>query len=315
MSVSLELARAAATVLYRHDRARWADPEATRERMRQAGETGGSPRPARVPWSLRSVARVGEQAVRGRRVLTFTPRSPGATATVLYLHGGAYIGSAISAHWAIVEQLIRRSGATVVVPLYGLAPRHTVDDAIPLLLQLADALGRDPRRPLVVAGDSAGAALAVALAFEAGRVGAPVPDRLLLVSPWLDVELAGIERTGLPALDPMVAAPGFRVTGDAWRAGRAARDPLVSPASAPADLLATLPPTRIVQGGREMLLPSVRRFARRSRDAGADVGLRVYPGGFHDFVGATFLPESRDALRWFAAEIVASVRERERTGR
>jgi epsilon-lactone hydrolase len=306
MSASMRAARAAATVLYREDRARWADPEATRERVRRSAEKGAAPRPARIPWTLRSVARVSEQAVAGRRVVTLTPRQGSRPTTLVYLHGGAYVGEIVGPHWAVVERLIRSSGCTVVVPLYGLAPRHDVDDAIPLLLQVTDALGREPGRRLVLGGDSAGGGLAVAVALEAARIGSPAADRLLLVSPWLDVELAGIEATGLDRLDPMIAAPGLRVAGEAWRGSRGADDPLVSPARASAERLATLPPTRIVQGGREILLPSVRRFARRARAAGADVALRVYPDGFHDFVGATFLPESRDALSWFADALTAS---------
>ena len=299
----MRAARAAASLVYRRDHARWADPEATRERIRRYGEKGGAPRPARIPWSLRSWAHVSEQAVAGRPVITLTPRLHRSPVTLVYLHGGAYINEMLSAHWAIVERLLRQSGATVIVPLYGLAPRFTVDDAIPLLLQLTEAVRRDSDDALVLGGDSAGASLAVAVTLEAQRIGAPAADRLLLASPWLDIELPGVERTGLEELDPMISAPGLRVAGLAWSAGRPVDDPLVSPTRASLERLAALPPTRIVQGGHEVLLPSVRGFARRARAAGADVTLRVYADGFHDFVGATFLPESRNALSWFADEL------------
>jgi acetyl esterase/lipase len=36
-------------------------------------------------------------------------------------------------HWRIIATLIRRTGARVTVPLHGLGPKHTADDAYQLL--------------------------------------------------------------------------------------------------------------------------------------------------------------------------------------
>ena len=43
--------------------------------------------------------------------------------------------------------------------------------------------------PLLVAGDSAGGGLAVALTVAASQSGQPLPDGLIVLSPWVDLTL------------------------------------------------------------------------------------------------------------------------------
>ena len=44
---------------------------------------------------------------------------------ILYLHGGAYMGNITEQHWDLIEQLISKTNATIVVPDYPLAPEAT----------------------------------------------------------------------------------------------------------------------------------------------------------------------------------------------
>ena len=67
------------------------------------------------------------------------------------------------------------------------------------------------------------------------------------------------------------------------------------------DHLRGLPPTRVYQGDRDILLPDVELFARKARARGADIRLRVEPGGIHDYVVLVSSPEARAALDSVAA--------------
>src|SRR5207244_1298996 len=105
-----------------------------------------------------------------------------------------------------------------------LAPDATVDDVLPLLLDLLDAHRRaDPTLPTVLMGDSAGGALVLVMAgalrdrtgsgsttANAGVVG------VVGLSPWLDATLDEAEVTDLEPSDPMLAETGLRAAGRWW---------------------------------------------------------------------------------------------------
>jgi len=142
--------------------------------------------------------------------------------------------------------------------------------------------------PLVLCGDSAGGGLAVAQALRGPNVAL-----LLLISPWLDITLADPAAAALEREDIMLGVEGMRLCGQAWAGSTDPRAPHLSPLFAD---LESLPPTHIFQGTRDLLLPDARTFAAKARASGVDVHLHEYPGGFHDFMGAPFLPESPDAF-------------------
>lgn len=84
--------------------------------------------PAAPTKALRRDAHLSRGVVDGAVVWTVTPKrhvDAAPRAQILYVHGSAYIHPMISFHWNRIHQLLKRTGATIVVPLYGLAPDHT----------------------------------------------------------------------------------------------------------------------------------------------------------------------------------------------
>jgi len=235
-------------------------------------------RPAPVPASLRRRYTVDDERMRGRGITTLRPRGAVAPVTIVYLHGGAYVHPLVPAHWWIVDRLLRATGATVIVPRYGLAPESTVDDALALLDEL---VGRIEGR-LLLAGDSAGAGLALAWTQRRRDAGQRMPDALQLFSPWLD---ATMTNPGIAELepDPMLVRTRLLDSARSWARDRALDDPLISPGLGDLD---GLPPTVVHQGGQDLLAPDARR-ARRS------LQVRLYPDGFHDFMAAWWTAEAR----------------------
>ncbi|WP_051720311.1 alpha/beta hydrolase fold domain-containing protein [Streptomyces sp. NRRL F-2799] len=265
------------------------------------------PRPdAPLPANLRRTCAVRTETVDGREVITLTPRR-GATGTeVIYLHGGAYVRPLVAAHWRIVAALIRRTGATVTVPLYGLAPRYTADDAYRFLDMVYRAvLQRAGAHPVFLAGDSCGAGLAVGQAIRCRDEGLRPPAGLILFSPWVDVTMTNPGIARLTAHDPMLAPEGLAAAGRDWAGPRAVTDPLISPLH---DTLADLPPTWIYQGGHDIFLPDAEAFAAKANAAGTPTTLHVWPSAFHVFVGAGWTPEARRALADAAGRIRAAGR-------
>jgi RND superfamily putative drug exporter len=257
------------------------------------------PAAATVPGRLTRLCAVEQTRIGGHTVFTLTPKVGGRGAELIYTHGGAYVNPLVRPHWALLRSLIAASGVTVTVPLYGLAPEHSVEDAIPFLQGVYEQVlvrSRD-RRPYL-GGDSSGGALALIQARRYRTLGLPEPAGLVLVSPWVDVTMTNPAIPELEKRDPTLAAAGMAAAGRLWAGARGGLDPDVSPLFAD---MSGLPDVRIVQGDRDILAADADLLDRRLRDAGVHVETRLYPGAFHVFVGAPTLPESRDALSWLAS--------------
>lgn len=176
--------------------------------------------------------RISEHMLGDLRFHTVVPRSERSTLRILYFHGGAYVNEMVGAHWNIVAGLVRRTGATVDIPHYPLAPKHTWAEAFPLVQRLAmDRPTTSPGNPVAFVGDSAGAGLLLALAQVMKAEGNPLPDSLVLLSPFLDVSVNNPQQLEVARHDRMLAAPGLRWAGRQWAGALPMDDPRVSPST------------------------------------------------------------------------------------
>jgi epsilon-lactone hydrolase len=275
-------------------------------RVKTRGLGALQPRTPPVPTrSMRERFQVTERQVQGRMVYTVAPRDSAATSGhVLYLHGGAYINSFSKQHWSFIGQLVERLGCTVTAPDYGLAPRHTVDDAFTLLLalyrELVDASGASR---LTVMGDSAGGGLGLALAQELRLHGLPQPGHLVLLSPWLDVALENPGIAAVDALDPFLGVPRLREAGRTWAGQRDVRDPRVSPLYGPLEGLA---PITLYMGTHDIFVADARTFREQVRTVGGALDYVEVEGMLHVWM-LLGLPESKSVLQHLVAKLGTSV--------
>ncbi|MFD4724001.1 alpha/beta hydrolase fold domain-containing protein [Streptomyces seoulensis] len=274
-------------------------PEAIQESLAKT-----PPREAPVPRSLRRRCEVKESVVDGFPMTTLTPRRGGTDCRLIYLHGGAYVNGIVAAHWWLIGAIIKKTGATVIVPSYGLAPRYTAADAYPFLERVyADAVADGA--PVYVAGDSAGGALALGMAIYVRDKPLSPPAALFLFSPWLDASISNPDAKALVKKDAMLDIPGLAWCGRQWAGNQNVHDPLVSPIF---DTLKDLPPTFIYQGGHDILLADVKKFAAKAKAAGLPLTVRVEPKGFHVYMGVVFTPESRKVVREVASVMARKCR-------
>lgn len=197
---------------------------------------------------------------------------------VVFIHGGAHAIGMTPPHWRFVTRLAR-AGAVVEAPMPGLVPRHDYRDARRLLSDLWDDIAR-PGRTVVLMGDSAGGGLALTLAQQLRDEGRPLPARLVLISPWVDLGGLACPMDERLSDDPMLTRDAAVLLARAWAAGTDLRDPAVSPLFG---AMQGLPPTDIYQGTRDMLHPQVEALALALRTAGVAVDMSVCPGAVHDY--------------------------------
>ena len=217
-----------------------------------------------------------------------------ANRTILYLHGGGFRLGSLESHRDLMQRLALATQAHVLAIDYRLAPEHrwpaAHDDAFAAWRWLA----RETEGNAVIAGDSAGAGLAVCTMLRARDEGIALPGAALFMSPWTDLAATGASYDTHAALDP-IHQRGMILGMAKGYLGRDhdARDPCVSPLFAD---LAGLPPLCIQCGGRETILDDSRVFADRARAAGVPVDLTVFDGMIHVFQMFGELPQAREAL-------------------
>lgn len=227
-------------------------------------------------------------------------------AAIFYVHGGGYQVGSIRSHRGLMDRLARAAGLPLLAFDYRLAPEHrypaALDDCVAAWRWLL-ARGADPAR-VAFAGDSAGAALALATMLRAKRDGLPLPGAAALLSPWLDLEATGPSLTSRAGLDPMTPREKLLVMARLYL-GREGdpRDPFASPIHGD---FAGLPPTVVHVGDHEAILSDSESFAARAREAGAEVELEVWPEMIHHFQIFPELPEAERSL----TKIGAFLRER-----
>lgn len=265
-------------------------------------------RPAQAPpplW-LHLRHRIEHRRVFGCTVWSLAPAGPARGPQLLYLHGGAYVDGLGASHWRFLARLADDTGSTLLVPEYPLAPAHHAPEVLRLVLTLYRELGAaGTGRGLAVMGASSGAGIALVLAQQLRRRHLPPPARLVLLSPWLDVSMCNPALVAANRRDPLQDLDGLGVAGRLYAGDRAPDDPLVSPIYGS---LAGLPPTTLLVGTHDLLLPDARRFRDLALAAGVDLDYQEYPGMVHEWTLAP-LPEARAARARIAAALRAAVPE------
>jgi acetyl esterase/lipase len=215
---------------------------------------------------------------------------------ILYFHGGVYVIGSAAFSVPLVGDLVRRTGTKSITLDYRLAPEHPYPAAVEDARAAYEGLlgqGMDPGH-IVLAGESAGGGLAVALLLALRDAGVPLPSCAYLMSPYVDLTLAGETLAAKREVDPLLTPDGLRARVPDYVGGADASDPLISPIFGD---LRELPPLLIQVGSHEVLLSDALRLAGRAAISDVPVTLEVTPGVPHVFQAyAGLLDEAGAAL-------------------
>ncbi|WP_223166538.1 alpha/beta hydrolase [Nonomuraea sp. SYSU D8015] len=216
------------------------------------------------------------------------PDATGQLPVVVYLHGCGWVFGNARTHDRVVRELAVRSRVAVVFPEYGLAPEHRYPIALEQCYAVARWVTRhghaydlDGRR-MAVAGDSAGANLATALALLAARRGDVRLSAQVLFCP---VTNAGFDTPsyrrfadGYLRREAMIWFWDQYTTSQVERAQATA-----SPLRAPVAELAGMPPALVVTAEADVLRDEGEAYAAKLRAAGVSVAATRYVGAVHGF--------------------------------
>lgn len=221
---------------------------------------------------------------------------------ILYCHGGGHVGCSSHSHRKLVGHLARAFGAVGYVLDYRRAPESpfpaAIDDVVQGYRWLLDQ-GADATK-VVAMGDSAGGGTCANAVLRISELGLPLPGAMILLSPWLDMEMVGDSMDRNAEVDKAIQREALVAVRAAYLGdGTSPADPRVNPLHAD---LSVLPPTYLQAGGEETLVDDSYRFAERAKAAGVDVSVDVEQGMQHDFqCMAGRAPEADQAIDRLAA--------------
>jgi acetyl esterase/lipase len=255
------------------------------------------PRDAPMPESFRKRFTVEPREMLGHPVVTLHPKSGPAEWHMLYFHGGGFVRPMFKEHWPLVAEMVERCGISVTMPLYPVVPEasYAAQDALADAAYADLAARHDPAR-IILNGDSAGGHMALTLPLRLVAAGGPLPGKLALFAPWLDLGLADPAIAAVEPHDVMLKIGTLRACGALVAEGRAMDDPAVSPLYASAQDLAQLPPTRIFTGRHDIFIVDSRTFLGKLRAAGVDAKLYEYEAAPHVFMAITPTREAKDVF-------------------
>ncbi len=231
------------------------------------------------------------------------PPHSGTNGTLIYLHGGAYALGSAKGYRGLAAQLAAAAGMTTLVPDYSRAPQAQYPIALQEMVAVYTRLledGLDPKTT-VIAGDSAGGGLTLALAMVLRDRGIAAPAALGLICPWADLAI-DIDQTRQVLRDPLILPSMCAEWAPRYAGSVDPRLPGISPVYGD---MRGLPPIVMQTAGDDPISVDADKIETACAAAGAGtVDHRRFDNMWHDFhLQVSLLPEARDAVADLGAKL------------
>lgn len=230
---------------------------------------------------------------------------------VIYYHGGGWVLGDRYTHDHLIRELAVQAGAAVVFVEYGNAPevRYPVNNeqaysALEYVAANGDSLAIDSDR-IVLAGDSVGGNMAIAVTMMAKERQGPAIRHQLLFYPVTDDVSNNSSYTQF-ADGPFLTRRAMEYFIEANVAAEDRNNVLLFPLRADIEDLAHLPPATIITAENDVLRDEGEAYGRKLVAAGVPVTSTRYNGTIHDFVMLNPLVRSNAsiaAIRQGASEL------------
>lgn len=203
--------------------------------------------------------------------------------TIFYLHGGSYVAELNDTHWRFFTDIIRDTGATIIVPDYPLTPQYQYTDVFAMIEPLYEQIAsKVEQEDLILMGDSAGGGMALALLEKVTVEDKKVPSKTILISPWLDVTMENSAIDQVQSKDSLLNKQVLKLAGIAYAGTEEnTKNYLVSPIYGP---LTGLKNIVIFTGTNDILNPDVHRLKQIGEEQKASIQIKETYGATHDWL-------------------------------
>ena len=201
------------------------------------------------------------------------------TKYIVYFHGGSYVAEATQNHWTFLENIVRDTGYTVIIPDYPLTPKYHYQDVYnmvePLYKEIIETVGSEN---VILMGDSAGAGLALGVYERMAEEAVALPVKTILISPWLDVRLENEKIQEIEKKDTILNKEALRLAGVAYAGNDGINSYLVNPIDGD---ISTLKNIKIFIGTDDILNPDCHVLKEKADAVNGDVEIKEYENAKH----------------------------------
>ena len=216
----------------------------------------------------------------GRKVFIVNPKEQNKSEqTILYIHGGAYMAEVTKDHWDFIKKIVEDTNATVIVPDYPLAPKYTYKEVFNMMEPLyKEIISKVDMEKFIVMGDSAGGGLALALEEKLSQEEIEMPEKTILISPWLDTRLTNPKIPEVQKRDRQLNKFKLQIAalGYAGKDGKA--NYLVNPIDGD---LSKLKNITIFTGTNDILNPDVYVLKEKAEKSNIEINIKEYENAGH----------------------------------
>jgi acetyl esterase/lipase len=256
--------------------------------------SGFAKEPAKIPKSLLRNFNTQELDQNGRKVWTIAPKDSISDIIIYYFHGGAYMGNISKEHWSVIEQLIYKTNATVIIPDYPLAPEATFKETYAFVEDLyTRMITAYPTKRIVFMGDSAGGGLALGFVQQLRNENKKQPVQIIVFSPWFDITMSNPDIGILDKEDKILSIEGLKNAGLKYAGHSDLKDFRLSPIYGDLTGMCRI---SVFTGTRDILNADAQIFNQLMKDKHISFNYFEYPKMFHDWVIIASLKESRDVI-------------------
>lgn len=201
---------------------------------------------------------------------------------VVYFHGGAYVGQALSFHWNFFRKLVDAMQVKLTFVQYPLAPESSHVEAVSHALNATELIQSEfDSDRFFLMGDSAGAGLSLALVRNLIEMSKTQPfKKLALISPWVDPTRLDLVDPALAARDPILIPDKLKVAARLYAGADSVSHADVSPLQAS---FRGFPPVGIWIGTRDIFYGDMPLFLKKLEEDGVESVYHVGEEMLHDY--------------------------------
>jgi acetyl esterase/lipase len=247
---------------------------------------------------------VQEQIIKNIKSEWLIPESANSEKLILYVHGGGYVSGSCTDHRRFVSRFAKITGITNLIYEYRLAPEYPFPAALDDSLEIYEWLllsGFEPKN-IVIAGESAGGGLTLAILLALKDQKIPQPKAAVAISPWTDLTCSSDSYLTKNKVSPAFFN-SWNVFSRYYIGDNQATNPLISPLFGD---LKNLPSIFINSGVNDELFEDGEKFYVKAKESGVDITFQAGEGMVHCYpLLAPMFREATEAMN----EIVLFIRK------
>lgn len=233
-----------------------------------------------VPRKIKEKYKLQVKEINKRKVFTLSPKEDRKTnKVILYLHGGSYVGALNNEHWDFLSDIVNDTGITIVIPDYPLTPKYNYKDAFNVVEPVyKELLKNKENKKIIIMGDSAGGGMALALVQKMNQENVELPDKTILLSPWLDVTMKNSDISKIEENDPILSKKALIISGEHYSGRDGKESYLVNPINGPLEGLRDI---IIFTGTYDMLNADAKLLVAKANKLNINIEIREYEEAVH----------------------------------